>query len=87
MHLSSGLALHAATLSTLNGTHTYFVGERPRDGTWYDGTNGGGVQVDSVIGSTKNGTVKVSYHDETVFGTKSGPGVLSSLFKAIVYRN
>jgi len=45
------------------------------------------VQVDSVIGSTKNGTVKVSYHDETVFGTKSGPGVLSSLFKAIVYRN
>ncbi|KAH9962164.1 hypothetical protein BC827DRAFT_1267153 [Russula dissimulans] len=82
VHLSSALALHAATLSTLNGTHTYFVGERPRSGTWDDGTNGDGEPVDVVMGSTKNGTVKVTYDDETVFGTK-GPGVLSSLFKAI----
>jgi len=82
VHLSSALALHTATLSTLNGTHTYFVGERPRSGTWDDGTNGDGEPVDVVVGSTKNGTLKVTYDDETVFGTK-GPGVLSSLFKAI----
>jgi len=86
VHLSPALALHAATLSTLNGTHTYFVGERPRSGTWDDGTNGDGEPVDVVMGSTKNGAVKVTYDDETVSGTKvgtKGPGVLSSLFKAI----
>ena len=80
--LSSALATRAATLSTLNGTHSYFVGERPSSGKWHTGTGEDGEEVDGVIGSSKNGSVKVSYDDEDVIGTK-GPGVLSSLFKAI----
>ena len=77
--LSSVLAPRAAMLSTVNGTHTYFVGERPNCGKWHTGGSGDGEEVDGVIGSSKNGSVKVSYDDE---GTK-GAGVFSSFFKAI----
>ena len=79
VRLSSGLAPRAATLSALNGTHTYFVGERPNCGNWNTGESEDGEEVDGVIGSTKNGSVKVSYDDEDAGST----GVLSSLFKAI----
>ncbi|KAI9508237.1 hypothetical protein F5148DRAFT_1284258 [Russula earlei] len=80
--LSSALKPRAATLSTVNGTHTYFVGERPSRGTWNTGTNEEGEEVDAVVGWTKNGSVRVSYDDEAVACPK-GPGVLSSLFRAI----
>ncbi len=80
MHLSSELAPRAATLSTHNGTHAFFVGERPSCGNWHTGTTGDGDEVDGVIGWSKNGSVKVSYDDED---TSKGPGVLSSLFKAM----
>jgi hypothetical protein len=80
--LSSALATRAATLSTLNGTNSYFVGERPSSGKWHTGTGEDGEEVDGVIGSSKNGSVKVSYDDEDVIGTK-GSGVLNSLLKAI----
>ena len=76
VRLSSALAPRAATLSVLNGTHTYFVGERPSSGKWNTGESEDGEEVDGVIGSTKNGSVKVSYDDEDA-------GVLSSLFNAI----
>jgi len=80
VHLSSELAPRAATLSTHNGTHTFFVGERPSCGNWHTGPSGDGDEVDGVIGWSKNGSVKVSYDDED---TSKGPGVLSSLFKAM----
>jgi hypothetical protein len=80
--LSSALATRAATLSTLNGTDSYFVGERPSSGKWHTGTDEDGEEVDGIMGSSKNGSVKVSYDDEDVVG-KKGPGVLSTLFKAI----
>jgi len=81
--LSPALATRAAMLSTLNGTHSYFVGERPSSGEWHTGTgeDGNGEEVDGVIGTSKNGSVKVSYDDED--GGPRGPGVLSSLFKAM----
>jgi len=80
VQLSSELAPRAATLSAQNGTHTFFVGERPSSGNWHTGTSGDGDEVDGVIGWSKNGSVKVSYDDED---TSKGPGVLSSLFKAM----
>ena len=76
VRLSSVLAPRAATLSVLNGTHTYFVGERPSSGKWNTGESEDGEEVDGLIGSTKNESVKVSYDDEDA-------GVLSSLFNAI----
>jgi hypothetical protein len=79
VHLSSALAPRAATLSTLNGTHTYFVGERPSGGMWHTGGSEDGEEVDGVVGSSKNGSVKVSYDDEDASST----GVLGSLFKAM----
>ena len=79
MRLSSALAPRAATLSTLDGTHTYFVGERPSSGTWHTGESGDGEEVDGLIGSSKYGSVKVSYDDEDASRT----GIFSSLFKAI----
>ncbi|KAI9432962.1 hypothetical protein H4582DRAFT_1820433, partial [Lactarius indigo] len=79
--LSSALAPRASMLSGLNGSHTYFVGERPDGDKWRTGTSGEGEEVDEVIGWSKNGSVKVSYDDEDL-GTRS-PGVLSSLFRAI----
>jgi hypothetical protein len=82
VHLSPALAPRAATLSTVNGTHTYFVGERPSNGKWHTGGSEDGEEVDGLIGSSKNGSLKVSYDDEDVNGTK-GPGVFSSLFKAM----
>jgi hypothetical protein len=82
--LSSALAPRAATLSvTVDGTHSYFVGERPSSGKWHTGTSEDGEEVDGVIGSSKNGSVRVSYDDEDASGTK-GPGVLSTLFKAMM---
>jgi len=80
--LSSALAPRAAMLSGLDGTHTYFVGERPSDDKWRTGTSGEGEEVDEVIGWSKNGSVKVSYDDEDVAGVRT-PGVLSSLFRAM----
>jgi hypothetical protein len=82
VHLSSTLAPRAASLSVLNGTHTYFVGERPSNGEWHTGESGDGDEVDGLIASSKNGSIKVSYDEEDVSCTK-GPGVLSSLFKAM----
>jgi len=82
VQLSSALAPRAAMLSGLNGSHTYFVGERPSDDKWRTGTSGEGEEVDEVIGSSKNGSVKVSYDDEDVAGVRT-PGVLSSLFRAM----
>jgi hypothetical protein len=82
VNLSSSLAPRAATLSSHDGTHTYFVGERPSCGIWHTGGSEDGEEVDGVIGSSKNGSVKVSYDDEDASGTK-GPGVFSSLFKAM----
>ena len=82
VQLSSALAPHAAMLSGLNGSHTYFVGERPRDDKWRTGTSGEGEEVDEVIGWSKNGSVKVSYDDEDVAGVRT-PGVLTSLFRAM----
>ena len=79
VHLSSALAPRAATLSSLNGTHTYFVGERPSGGMWHTGGSEDGEEVDGVVGSSKNGSVKVSYDDEDASGT----GVLGSFFKAM----
>ena len=82
VHLSSALAPRAASLSSLNGTHTYFVGERPSCGKWHTGESEDGDEVDGLIASTKEGygSIKVSYED--VNYTK-GRGILSSLFKAI----
>jgi hypothetical protein len=80
--LSPALAPRAATLSTVNGTHTYFVGERPKSGKWHTGGSEDGEEVDGVIGSSKHGSVKVSYGDEDANCAK-GPGVFSSLFKAM----
>ena len=80
MRLSSELAPLAATLSAQNGTHTFFVGERPSSGNWHTGTSGDGDEVDGVIGWSEHGSVKVSYDDED---TSKGPGVLSSLFTAM----
>ena len=80
VRLSSALAPRAATLSALDGTQTYFVGERPGGGMWHTGESGGGEEVDGLIGSSNNGDVKVSYDDEDA---SSGTGVLGSLFKGI----
>jgi len=80
--LSSALAPHAAILSGLNGSHAYFVGERPDGDKWCTGASGEGEEVDEVIGWSKNGSVKVSYDDEDVAGTR-GSGVLSTLFRAM----
>ena len=77
VHLSPLLSPRAASLSALNGTHTYFVGERPSSGKWHTGESEDGDEVDGVVASSKNGSIKVSYDDEDV------PGVLSSLFKAM----
>jgi len=83
VHLSPTLAPRAASLSALNGTHTYFVGERPSSGMWHTGESEGvGDKVDGLIASSKNGSIRVLYDDEDVSCTK-GPGVLSSLFKAM----
>jgi hypothetical protein len=82
VHLSSALAPRAAALSNLDGTHTFFVGERPSDGKWHTGPGRDGEEVDEVVGWSKNGSVKVSYDDEDVSSMKS-PRVLSSLFKAM----
>jgi hypothetical protein len=82
VQLSSALASHAAMLSGLNGSHTYFVGERPDGDKWCTGAGGEGEKVDEVIGWSKNGSVKVSYNDEGVAGTRS-PGVLTTLFRAM----
>ena len=79
VHLSPTLAPRAASLSTLNGTHTYFVGERPSDGKWHTGGREDGDEVDGLIASSKNGSIKVSYDEEDA----REPGVLSSLFKAM----
>ncbi len=80
--LSSALAPRASMLSGLNGSHTYFVGERPDGDKWRTGTSGEGEEVDEVISWSKNGSVKVSYDDEDMAGAK-GPGVLGSLFRAM----
>lgn len=77
VQLSSALGPRSATLSTFNGTHTYFVGERPRCGRWHTGTSEDGDEVDGVIASSKNGSVKVLYDDEDV----PGPGWLGSIIK------
>lgn len=79
VHVSSALAPRTATLSNLDGTHTFFVGERPSDGKWRTGASKDGEEVDEVVGWSKNGSLKVSYDDEDV----SSVGVLSTLFKAI----
>ena len=83
VQLSSALTPRAAMLSGLNGSYTYFVGERPRDDKWRTGTSGEGEgeDVDEVIGWSKNGSVKVSYDDEDM-GART-PGVLTSLFRAM----
>jgi hypothetical protein len=83
VYLSSTLAPRAASLSALsgrNGTHTYFVGERPSNGKWHTGESGDGDEVDGLIASSKNGSIKVSYDEED----EKGPGVFSSLFKAMM---
>jgi len=77
--LSSALASRAAMLSGINGTHTYFVGERPGDDKWRTGTSGEGEEVDEAVGWSKNGSIKVSYDDED----GAGAGVLSTLFRAM----
>jgi len=85
VHLSSDLAPLAATLSVQNGTHTFFVGERPSSGNWHTGPSGDGDEVDGVIGWSEHGSVRVSYDDE-LEDTSTCPlagGVLSSLFKAM----
>jgi hypothetical protein len=83
VHLSPTLAPRAASLSAINGTHTYFVGERPGSGKWHTGESGDvDDEVDGLIASSKNGSIRISYDDEDVSCTK-GPGVLSSLFKAM----
>ena len=84
VHLSSTLAPRAASLSSLNGTHTYFVGERPSSGKWHTGESEDGDEVDGLIASTKDGygSIKVSYDEEDVSYTKRS-GFISSLFKAI----
>jgi hypothetical protein len=56
---------------------------------WHTGESGDGEGVDGLIGSSKYGFVKVSYDDEVGVGVasrKRGLGVLSSLFKAIGFR-
>jgi hypothetical protein len=80
VHLSPTLAPRSASLSVLNGTHTYFVGERPGCGKWHTGESEDGDEVDGLIASSKNGSVRVLYDDEDVSSTK---GVFSSLFKAM----
>jgi hypothetical protein len=80
--LSPMLAPRAASLSVLDGTHTYFVGERPSCGKWHTGESEDGDEVDGLIASSKNGSIRVSYDDENASYTK-GPRVLSSLFKAM----
>ncbi|KAH9171086.1 hypothetical protein EDB89DRAFT_1974102 [Lactarius sanguifluus] len=77
--LSPALAPRASMLSRLNGSHAYFVGERPDGDKWRTGTSGEGEEVDEVIGWSKNGSVKVSYDDEDL----AGAGVLSSFFRAM----
>jgi len=83
VHLSSAVSARAATLSAHNGTHTYFVGERPSSGTWHTDAGDDGEEVDGVIGSSKNGSVKISYDDDEDWNSMKGPGVFSSLFKAM----
>jgi hypothetical protein len=80
--LSPALAPRASSLSTVNGTHTYFVGQRPSNGRWHTGGSEDGDEVDGLIASSKNGSIRVSYDDEDVSSIR-GPGVLSSLFKAM----
>ena len=46
---------------------------------WHTGGSDDGEEVDGVVGSSKNGSVKVSYDDEDASST----GVLGSLFKAM----
>jgi hypothetical protein len=78
VHLSPSLAPQAASLSSINGTHTYFVGERPSNGKWHTGESEDDDEVDGLVASSKNGSIRVSYDDED-----ARPGVLSSLFKAM----
>jgi hypothetical protein len=80
--LSSALVPRAAMLSGIDGTHTYFIGERPGDDKWRTGTGGEGEEVDEVIGWSKNGSIKVSYDDEDGAGART-PGVLGTLFRAM----
>jgi hypothetical protein len=82
VQVSPTLAPRAASLSVLNGTHTYFVGERPCNGKWHTGESEDGDEVDGLIASSKNGSIRVSYDDEDV-SMSSTKGVLSSLFKAM----
>ncbi|KAI0264638.1 hypothetical protein BC834DRAFT_247513 [Gloeopeniophorella convolvens] len=82
VHLSPALAPRAAQLSSANGTHTYFVGERPSCGQWRTSAHGDGDEVDEASGWTKNGGVAVSYDDEST-DTRKMPGMLSTLMKAI----
>ena len=82
VNLSPMLSARAASLSVLDGTHTYFVGERPSCGRWHTGEGDDGDEVDGLIASSKNGSIKVSYDDEVTSIIK-GTGVLSSLFKAM----
>ena len=81
VRLSPALAPRAATLTALDGTHTYFVGERPGSGLWHTGESEDGEEVDGLIGSSNNGDVKISYDDEDASSVSTG--VLGSLFKAI----
>jgi hypothetical protein len=84
--LSSALAPRAATLSTSRRTYSYFVGIQPSSGKWNTGTGEDGDEVDEVIGSSHNGSVRVSYEDEDNdedVSSKKGPGIFSSLFKAM----
>ncbi len=73
VHLSPTLAPRAASLSALNGTHIYFVGERPSTGKWHTGDSEDGDEVDGLIASSKNGSIRVSYDDEDVSSTKGRP--------------
>ena len=77
--LTPALAPRAATVSALDGTHTYFVGERPGSGMWHTGESEGGGKVAGLIGSSNNGNAKISKDDEDSGST----GVLGSLFKTI----
>jgi hypothetical protein len=77
VQLSSALAPRAAALSNVDGTRTFFVGERPSGGKWHTGAGRDDEEVDEVMGWSKNGSVRVSYDDE------DKGGLLSSLFKAM----
>ena len=78
VHLSSALTPRAATLSALDRTHAYSVGERPGSGIWHTGESEDGDEVDGLIWSSNNGDVKISYDDENVSSTGSPQLALQS---------